>query len=152
MPHEWKRTYLGVVDTEGGLYLNGSDLAKIGYLYLNDGVWEGQRIVSSEWVKQSLTHSIQDDEPDIVGGKVIGTIHFRYGFLWTFLKLPDSSEYVWLGLGFGGQHLEVFPQEGLIITFTAWDFLSNSSFTNPSPTNFLALVKTKTCSKVGLPQ
>ena len=30
--HEWKRTYLGVVDTEGGLYLNGSDLAKIGYL------------------------------------------------------------------------------------------------------------------------
>ena len=30
---EWKRTYLGVVDAEGGLYLNGSDLAKIGYLY-----------------------------------------------------------------------------------------------------------------------
>src|SRR4029077_11259419 len=52
--HEWKRTYLGVVDTEGGLYLNGSDLAKIGYLYLQDGVWDGQRIVSSEWVKESL--------------------------------------------------------------------------------------------------
>ena len=53
--HEWKRTYLGVVDTEGGLYLNGSDLAKIGYLYLHDGVWDGQRIVSSEWVKESVT-------------------------------------------------------------------------------------------------
>jgi len=39
--HEWKRTYLGVVDTEGGLYLNGSDLAKIGYLYLHDGMWDG---------------------------------------------------------------------------------------------------------------
>jgi len=36
--HEWKRTYLGVVDTEGGLYLDGSDLAKIGYLYLKDGM------------------------------------------------------------------------------------------------------------------
>ena len=69
MRHEWKRTYLGVVDTEGGLYLNGSDLAKIGYLYLNDGVWEGQRVISSEWVKQSLSHSIQDDEPDVVGGR-----------------------------------------------------------------------------------
>ena len=44
--HEWKRTYLGVVDTEGGLYLNGSDLAKIGYLYLRDGMWDGKRIVS----------------------------------------------------------------------------------------------------------
>ena len=30
--HHWKRTYLGVVDTEGGLFLSGSDLAKIGYL------------------------------------------------------------------------------------------------------------------------
>ena len=45
--HEWKRTYLGVVDTEGGLYLNDSDLAKIGYLYLHDGMWEGHRIVTS---------------------------------------------------------------------------------------------------------
>ncbi len=39
--HEWKRTYQGVVDTEGGLYLNGSDLAKIGYLYLHNGMWDG---------------------------------------------------------------------------------------------------------------
>src|ERR1700739_3896205 len=121
MRHEWKRTYLGVVDTEGGLYLNGSDLAKIGYLYLNDGVWDGQRIVSSEWVKQSLSHSIQDDEPDIVDGKGVGVDHFMYSFLWTFFKPPESTEYVWLGLGFGEQHLEVFPQEGLIVTFTAWD-------------------------------
>jgi len=45
--HEWKRTCLGVVDTEGGLHLNDSDLAKIGYLYLHDGLWDGLRIVSS---------------------------------------------------------------------------------------------------------
>jgi CubicO group peptidase (beta-lactamase class C family) len=60
--HEWKRTYLGVVDTEGGLYLNGSDLAKIGYLYLHDGLWDGQRIVSSEWVKESSTPYFQTHE------------------------------------------------------------------------------------------
>jgi hypothetical protein len=35
--HHWKRTYLGVVDTEGGLYLDGADLAKLGLLYLQDG-------------------------------------------------------------------------------------------------------------------
>lgn len=38
--HEWKRSYLGAVDTEGGLYLSGSDLTKIGYLYLSDGMWD----------------------------------------------------------------------------------------------------------------
>jgi len=145
MRHEWKRTYLGMVDAEGGLYLNDSDLAKIGYLYLNDGMWDGQQIVSSEWVKQSLALSIQDDEQDIVGGKVVGAIHFKYGSLWTFLKLPDSPEYVWLGLGFGGQHLEVFPQEDLILTFTGWDILPGANFADPSPSEFLALVKTKTC-------
>lgn len=148
MRHEWKRTYLGVIDTEGGLYLSGGDLAKIGYLYLNDGVWEGQRIVSSEWVKQSLSHSIQDDEPDIVDGKIVGVDHFMYSFLWTFFKPPESTEYVWLGLGFGEQHLEVFPQEGLIVTFTAWDFLPTSTGTHPSPSDFLAAVKTKTCPVV----
>ena len=50
--HHWKRTYLGVVDTEGGLYLDGADLAKIGYLFLHDGMWDGRRIVSKEWVTQ----------------------------------------------------------------------------------------------------
>jgi len=34
--HYWKRTPMGVVDTEGGLYLRDGDLAKIGYLYLHD--------------------------------------------------------------------------------------------------------------------
>jgi len=80
--HEWKRTYLGVADTEGGVYLNGSDLAKIGYLFLQDGMWDGQRIVSSEWVKESLTPYFQTDEPQIAGNKVVGYIKFKYGFLW----------------------------------------------------------------------
>ena len=143
--HEWKRTYLGVVDTEGGLYLNGSDLAKIGYLYLNDGVWDSQRILSTEWVKESLTPYFQTDEPQIAGNKVVGYVTFNYGFKWWLYKLPDASEYVWMARGFGGQHLEVFPLENLIVTLTAWDFLPSSTGTDPIPSVFLALVKTKTC-------
>jgi CubicO group peptidase (beta-lactamase class C family) len=42
-----------------GFYLTGGDLAKIGYLYLHNGMWDGQRIVSSEWVKESLTPYFQ---------------------------------------------------------------------------------------------
>ncbi len=138
--HEWKRTYLGLVDTEGGLYLNGSDLAKIGYLYLHDGMWDGQRIVPSEWVKESLTPYFQTEaEPEYKDG-------FKYGFKWWLFKLPDSTEYVWMARGFGGQHLEVFPQEDLIVTLTAWDFLPTSTGTDPTPSVFLALVKTKTCT------
>ena len=144
--HEWKRTYLGVVDTEGGLYLNGSDLAKIGYLYLHDGMWDGQRIVSSEWVRESLTPYFQAEEPQYVDGKVVGKLKFAYGFQWWMSNLPGSEDYVWMARGFGAQELQVFPREGLIVTFTMWDILPTSTGREPAPSDFLPLVKTKSCS------
>jgi CubicO group peptidase (beta-lactamase class C family) len=139
--HEWKRTYLGVVDTEGGLYLNGSDLAKIGYLFLRDGMWDGQRIVSSAWVKESVTPYFQTPaEPGYKDG-------FNYGLWWWLSKLPDSTEYVWMSGGTGGQHLKVYPEEDLIVTLTAWDFLPGSTDSeDPTPSVFLAALKTKTCT------
>jgi len=40
----WKRSPAGPVDTEGGLYLNPRDMAKIAYLYLRKGVWRGRPV------------------------------------------------------------------------------------------------------------
>ncbi|HEY1250554.1 MAG TPA: serine hydrolase, partial [Thermoanaerobaculia bacterium] len=51
----WKRTPKGLADTEGGLYLAPRDLAKIGLLYMKDGVWEGKRILPEGWAKKSTT-------------------------------------------------------------------------------------------------
>jgi len=113
--HYWKRTYAGVVDTEGGLFLSSSDLAKIGYLFLHDGMWEDRQIVSKEWVKESLKRSIEVDS-DV-----------DYGFLWWLLKRVDSSEYVWMARGFGAQHLMVFPKENLIAVFTGWRILGKEA-------------------------
>ena len=112
--HHWKRTYLGVVDTEGGLYLSGADLAKIGYLYLHDGMWDGRRIVSKEWVKQSLTPFVDT-----------GWQGLKYGFKWWLYPRKDGRQFVWMGIGFGGQRLMVFPEEQLIATFTGWDILKD---------------------------
>ena len=49
----WKKTPTGHPDTEGGLYLTPRDLAKIGYLYLKDGVWDGKRILPEGWATAS---------------------------------------------------------------------------------------------------
>ena len=46
---------------------------------------------------------------------------------------------------FGGQNLQVFPKEGLIVTFTGWDILPSSTGTEPLPSDFLAAVKTSAC-------
>jgi CubicO group peptidase (beta-lactamase class C family) len=97
--------------------------------------WDGQRIVSSEWVKESVTPYFQTEE-----------LQFKYGFKWWLSKLPDSTEYVWMARGFGGQNLQVFPKEGLIVALTAWDILPNSTGKESVPSDFLAAVKTKTCT------
>jgi CubicO group peptidase (beta-lactamase class C family) len=130
MRHEWKRSYRELIDAEGGLYLTGTDLAKIGYLFLNDGIWDGQRIISSDWVKQSLTPYIATDERP-----------FKYGFLWWLYPLPHSAESVWMARGFGGQYLMVFPKEEMIVTATGWDILPSSTGKLPYPPDFLPIVK-----------
>ena len=51
----WKRIPTGLADTEGGLYLKAADLAKIYYLFLREGNWNGQQLVTKEWVKASVS-------------------------------------------------------------------------------------------------
>jgi len=111
MDHFWKRTPLGLPDTEGGLFLSTTDLAKIGYLYLHNGMWDGKQIVSKDWVAQSLAPSIDAEEG------------FKYGYKWWLLPRTDRPGYVWMARGFGGQRLMVFPEENLIAVFTAWEIL-----------------------------
>jgi len=131
--HHWKRTYLGVVDTEGGLYLNPDGLAKIGYLYLHDGVWEGKPLVSPEWVKTSVTPYI-----DAEAG-------MKYGYKWWLYPRKDSKELVWMCLGFGGQRLMVFPDEQLLVVLTGWEILGNEGRDEQLFNSLLPVIKTKTC-------
>jgi hypothetical protein len=77
-------------------------------------------------------------EPDFKDG-------FKYGFTWWLYKLPGSTEYVWMARGFGAEDLMVFPNEGLIVTVMAWDILPTSTGKEPTPSDFLHLVKTETC-------
>ncbi len=44
----------GIVDTEGGLYLTEHDLAKIGFLYLNEEKWDSHQLITAEWVRTSI--------------------------------------------------------------------------------------------------
>ncbi|NIS81569.1 MAG: serine hydrolase, partial [Anaerolineales bacterium] len=56
----WRSDPLGVSLGWQGLEMDPSETAKIGLLYLRDGVWENQRLLSKDWVRSSLpamTHS-----------------------------------------------------------------------------------------------
>lgn len=131
--HFWKRTPLGAVDTEGGLFLKNSDLAKIGYLYLHGGLWEGKQIVSKGWVQQSVT-SFTDAEGD-----------YKYGFKWWLLPRTDRPANVWMARGFGGQRLMVFPEEDMIAVFTGWEILKDEAKDRDLMNRILPSVRAQAC-------
>jgi CubicO group peptidase (beta-lactamase class C family) len=81
------------------------DMAKLGYLYLRNGQWDGQQIISSKWVeKATQTHTDVDVDP-----------HFGYGY--HGFKVPGMEGYA--ALGAGGQIILVIPKSDLVIVSTA---------------------------------
>ncbi len=108
----WKRTPEGVPDTEGGLYLERHDLAKLMQLFQHDGTWQGHRIVSSEWVKASITPQVTVNEKSGV----------KYGYLWWLYPYgKDNAELSFGGSGYGGQVPVVLPAEDIVIVVNAWN-------------------------------
>ena len=56
---EWVVDYFGVPYGHGGLRFRPRDLAKLGQLILNDGVWDGRQIVPPDWLAASFKGGMQ---------------------------------------------------------------------------------------------
>ena len=87
----------------GSSYLSSSvhDLAKIGLLYLRDGVWENRRVLPRGWMDHGRTASFVDD-----------AIGMGYGAHWW---LSPRHPGVFFASGTGGQRLYLVPEDELII-------------------------------------
>jgi len=86
----------------GGITGTLKDLAKIGRLYLNNGLWEGKRIVSEEW-----THLTTDYDPQAC-----------YRYSWYDLRYDglETGQYPgFYAIGIAGQVLYVNPHKNLIM-------------------------------------
>jgi CubicO group peptidase (beta-lactamase class C family) len=111
----WKRIPTGLIDTEGGLYLDARDLAKIWYLFHHEGTWDGKRLVSADWVKMSLS--------PIVATRPTPNAQ-KYGLAWWLMPTPaDSTRFYYYGSGFGGQFPVVVPEKDLVLVFNSWNIL-----------------------------
>lgn len=106
----WKHTPTGHPDTEGGLYLVPRDLAKLGYLYMKDGVWEGSRLLPEGWVAASTAAHVAANEPG-----------FKYGYQWWVMPEKAGRAPAFAARGYGGQYLVVVPSLDLIAVFTGWN-------------------------------
>jgi hypothetical protein len=99
----WSKTTGGHYHTDGGLWMTPRDMARFGYLMLNRGTWDGDEIVSSEWVSQSAT--AQFETP------------WGYGYGYQWWTLPDVDAYA--ATGHYEQRIFVVPRADLVVVFTA---------------------------------
>ncbi len=107
----WKRTPTGHPDTEGGLYLEPRDLAKIGYLYMNDGAWNGTRLLPAGWAAASTAPAMSVEPAKGIG----------YGYQWWVISPTGTRAPAYAADGYGGQYLLVVPSLDLIAVFTGWN-------------------------------
>lgn len=89
-----------------GVYLHPHDMAKLGYLWLNGGVWEGKQIVPAQWVHDA----VQEIMP--TGGET------DYGYGWWVETESDGYS----ANGRGGQHIAMSPAPGFIVVTTGGGF------------------------------
>jgi CubicO group peptidase (beta-lactamase class C family) len=96
-----------------GLSLTSRDMAKFGYLYSNNGTWNGEQIVSTDWViKSTQTYNLFEENSG-------------YGYQWwTFPQIN-----VYYASGLYGQSIYVAPEKDMVVVFTT-DISSNLILNN----------------------
>jgi CubicO group peptidase (beta-lactamase class C family) len=104
---EWRSLSRDVIYTAGDARLRPRDMAKFGYLFLQNGNWYGKRVISEEWVQESTIH------------RRMGGNGLMYGYLWWISPFSESG---FLAMGRGGQGVFVFPDVDLVAVFTGGSY------------------------------
>jgi CubicO group peptidase (beta-lactamase class C family) len=82
------------------LWLKPQDAARIGYLFLHHGAWDGQQIVPQDWVSEAVKSHVGTGQGS------------DYGYGWW---VSDDSYYA---MGRGGQNIKVYPAFNIIVVTT----------------------------------
>lgn len=99
----WETNPKGITKGGWGMFIRQEDAAKLGQLYLQKGLWNGRRIISEEWIKESTSLQIQPEHDD------------GYGYhIWMDTR-PGSFTYN----GMLGQNVHVYPDIDTVVVTNA---------------------------------
>ncbi|MEX2363263.1 MAG: serine hydrolase [Balneolaceae bacterium] len=106
-------TLQGWIKDPQGYYLGGNDMVlkpedmiKIGRMVMDRGVFEGHRLISKEWVEESLKSYTRSPAS-----------HHDYGYMWWREKVADYNlEFAW---GYAGQYILMFPELDAVVAITS---------------------------------
>lgn len=119
----WDQDSLGYYFGFGYLWFSPRDMARFGYLYLNNGFVDGRQIIPAQWIEEST----QKYSTDASWFKK----HFEdfgYGYQWWLAQAGGYD--VYFALGHGGQIIVNVPELDMIIVTTAhWEVSPETSGT-----------------------
>ena len=88
----------------GGMFISSEDHARFGLLFLRDGIWGDERLISSGWIKKMRLPSENNSS---------------YGYMWWLnrgqRKWDRLPENIYYGAGFGGNYVVIVPDHDLVI-------------------------------------
>ena len=92
-----------------GLFISAEDMARFGMLFLNDGKWKNEQLISSAWIQKATTPSIPNP---------------NYGYMWWLNQKGDRhweglSEDIFYAAGFGGNFIVIDKAHDVVVV-TRW--------------------------------
>lgn len=99
----WTGDPQGIHFGGSNLALTPRDMAKFGLLFINNGTWDGQQIVSSDWVNKSNQ------------GPATTYYQVSYGYQWW---IDDDDEW-YSARGYNGQFIYVIPEHDIVVVFSS---------------------------------
>lgn len=114
----WVADPQGISAAGWGLFLTPTEMANIGQLYLNKGVWNGRQIVSANWIAESTREQSRCTQWG----------NLAYGFLWWLI-----DENCFAALGDGGNAIYVNRKNQLVVAI--------ASLLKPSAADRIALIR-----------
>ena len=115
--YEWNSREINRKDRPDQIYLRPRDMAKFGMLFLNEGKWNNQQIISKAWVDASF------QPKTTLGG-------LDYGFLWWIRNgtIKDVKTSIYSASGNGGQFIYIIPALNMVVAMTGGNL--DSAYTN----------------------
>ncbi len=120
---EWSQAADGTRHTGGGLSLRTRDLAKFGQLVLDEGQWQGEQLLDSDFITAATARQLGLSEaPEDQS--------FGYGYQWWIREqaVAGTTYHTINGFGHGGQLLCVVPALNLVIAMNATEFVQSPGF------------------------
>jgi CubicO group peptidase (beta-lactamase class C family) len=96
-----------------GITLTPRDMARFGFLYLNNGIWDNQRIISEDWINESTAPHSETR---------IGETTAKYGYLWWLRE--EDRVFAYLAIGDGGNVICCIPEKDMLVAIAS-EFMMN---------------------------